>query len=383
MTSRLDNSGSTAFFLTPGWIGLDDHKDMTLIDSRDGVSLTLSGKLRESFHKNELLAQPSFQALAEMNPMMARLGHSLAGAQPVPLNRSVLLKGAGWSRLFIELTGQCNENCLHCYAEASPAVTDALTESQVLAALADASELGFTSVQLTGGDPLISKTCLTAATRARELDFPLVEVYTNGLALKGKLFEDLASLDVAFAFSVYGQDALVHDVVTRIPGSHRLTMEAIDRAVSAGLRVRVGIINTGTTGFDLQRTWDLMISLGVSEDAIRWDVEREVGRGSFTAPAVLHEPDTSALPAFSADQMADAFAGTAAISYRGEVYPCIFTRNRPLGDINIDSLKDILERPDQVQFDIGTLDDDLNACADSLTCWRCRMRSTLLPGGRP
>ncbi len=371
---------TSACFLAPGWVGLCDDGSLTLVDSRDGLSLALTGDLKNAFLSNALLESPSFTTMASLDPMMARLRHSLEAANPLPMDRSVLLKGGGWSRLFIELTGQCNENCLHCYAEASPSVTAALTENQVLAAIEDGSELGFTSVQLTGGDPLISKTCLAAATRATELAFPMVEVYTNGLALKGDLFKGLAALEVAFAFSVYGQDPLVHDVVTRVPGSHRLTLEAIRRTVSAGLRVRIGIVDTGTTGFDLNHTIELLTSLGVTEENIRWDVERGVGRGSF-APAgnPLHHASTDYSPEpLDADSMPDTFNGTAAVSYTGEVYPCIFTRDRPLGNIRDESLQQILERKDDVTFELDKLNNDMAACTENLTCWRCRMRSCLL-----
>ena len=395
---------------------------MTLIDSHDGLTLSLTGELRQAFVDNRLLNYAPFETMAKADPTMAKLQAALSAATPIPLDRSVLLKGDGWSRLFIELTGQCNENCLHCYAEASPSVTQALSEAQVLGALDDALSLGFTSVQLTGGDPLISKTCLSAASYAKDLGFPLIEIYTNGLALKGNLFKELAALDIAFAFSIYGQDALVHDHVTRTNGSHRLTLEAISKTVSAGLRVRVGIIDTGTTGFNLNQTLALMRSLGVDDDAVYWDVERQVGRGSFNSP-LSFEPSADTLDeqinfqvekgttGEASDQtqalyhgddhfldeqtnpldqqqneaqahqvLSDAFRGTAAVSYSGNVYPCIFTRDRPLGDIRQESLRDILERPDKIYADAKRLGEDIQACSESLTCWRCRIRSSLLSG---
>ena len=50
-----------------------------------------------------------------------------------------LLLGDGLDLLFIELTAQCNERCLHCYAEAEPARAEEIhgyldeAESQILA----------------------------------------------------------------------------------------------------------------------------------------------------------------------------------------------------------------------------------------------------------
>jgi len=173
-----------------------------------------------------------------------------------------------------------------------------------------------------------------AARQARSLGFNNIEVYTNGLALKGQLFRDLADLDVTFAFSVYGQDPLVHDAVTRVPGSHRRTLEAIERSTAADLNVRVGIIDTGKTGFNLEATREIVVGLGVSPGSIGADVQREVGRGVFQQPATSDNRENTGKPqppALSPRDLVESFAGAAAVAYNGEVYPCIFSRDLAAG----------------------------------------------------
>ena len=140
------------------------------------------------------------------------------------------------------LTARCNERCTHCYAESSPDRTEALSEAVVMSALDDAAELGFARVQLTGGDPLVSDLCVPAAAHASKLGIAQVEVYTNGLALIGRTYEQLAALGVRLAFSFYSHDPATHDAITRTPGSHRRTLAAIHRSVRDGLDVRVSVI---------------------------------------------------------------------------------------------------------------------------------------------
>jgi MoaA/NifB/PqqE/SkfB family radical SAM enzyme len=366
-------------YLAPSWIGIDNSSCLELIDGRDGASLELTGSLRDAFLEGRLLDEPSAQAMVRLSPLMGRLIGSLAVANPELLDRHQLLRGSGWSRLFIELTGQCNERCSHCYASASPDVAESLGEDLVIETLGQARELGFTSVQLTGGDPLLADTCLPAARKARELGFPVIEIYTNGLALTDRLLQELAELEVCFAFSIYGQDPLVHDVVTQVSGSHRRTLDAVERTVKADLEARVGIIDTGQTGFNLEATVDLLVGLGVSADAIGFDVQREVGRGNYQSAAQDSElPKAGDLAPLLPDELTGVFAGTAAVSYDGYVYPCIFSRDLPLGCIGETGLAAILQDPGPVNARMDDLLEIAAGWADRLTCWKCRIRAAML-----
>ena len=113
---------ASPIFLKPAWIGFDKNGQLDLIDRRDGAHLSLTGSLREAFLAGNFLQEPTAATMAGLNPLMERLFSSLLAEDPAPLDRNVLLKGSGWNRLFIELTGHCNERCEHCYAGASPAV---------------------------------------------------------------------------------------------------------------------------------------------------------------------------------------------------------------------------------------------------------------------
>ncbi len=375
-----------SYYLAPAWIGSDTMGKLRLFDGLSGLELELVGSLRAAFLDCRLLQEPSAITLARLNPVMQKLVNDLVAADPVPLNRHALLKGAGWTRLFVELTGQCNERCAHCYAGSSPEVEQSLDEPVVMQALDEAREIGFTSIQLTGGDPLISDLCVPAASHARALGFGDVEVYTNGLALKGRLFDSLKDLGVSFSFSLYGQDPLVHDIVTGIPGSHRRTAEAIERTGQAGLTMRVGIIDTGTPGFSLSQTRSLAEVLGVPPDHIASDVERSVGRGDFKSNEGQEPPvPTAPSPSGALTQThihggstLSLFGGTAAVSYGGEIYPCIFSRDLPLGRVDLDGLAASLQKESPVEVDLDTLVDNARGWSERLTCRKCQYRAAML-----
>lgn len=129
--------------------------------------------------------------------------------------------------VFLELVAPCNEACTHCYADASPQRAEFLSDTAISAILPDAKALGFSSVQLTGGDPLIAPGFRHALSTAHAPQFGEIEVFCNGLALTPALADEISACGARMAFSVYSHDPPVHDAITRTPKSHARTMRAI------------------------------------------------------------------------------------------------------------------------------------------------------------
>lgn len=383
-------SGS-GFLLSPRHLAWDDGETLAMLGVPAGDLIELQGELRASFHSGRVT--PNLRAAAMLDPALAELVDALGGGALVPLTRASMLRGAGYQQLFIELTAQCNERCVHCYAESGPERSEALDVETVCAAIDDAAELGFPYVQLTGGDPLISPACLVAARHARAAGISRLEVYTNGLALGGKLYEALRDLDVDFAFSFYSSDENEHDAITQTPGSHGRTLEAIRRVNRDGLQCRASIVVMEQNRDSVEATVACLQDAGVAAERIGMDVQRTVGRGLLTirrseasVPAALQlsTPGPASPRPPSAGHRAPGalgFGGRAALSYDGIVFPCIFTRSWPLGDVRQRRLAEILSDTRAVQFDRATLLEGMSRHHEQLSCWECRLRASMLGDG--
>jgi MoaA/NifB/PqqE/SkfB family radical SAM enzyme len=375
-------SPSQTYFLPGDWVL--NHRPSGLVATKlsTGELVTVEGSMADSVVANELRAS-TWSALEQHEPLLGELRDQL-GAHPLaPLDRATLLRGAGWRQLFIELTARCNERCVHCYAESSPEREESLDLAELRALLDDAKSLRFEVVQLTGGDPLISPHCIPAAEYAHGIGIPKLEVYTNGLALRGEVYEHLRRLGVSFAFSLYSHDAARHDAITRTPGSHRRTTRAIRRALEDGLSVRTGTVIMEQNEGDADATRDYLAKLGVDPSAIGVGQSRAVGRGDLhdigkckTDPA----PPRAGSIERHGDPLAEArpFGGTAAVSYDGEVYPCIFSRHLALGSIRDQSLRAILNAPEPVAAPTENLLTERAHWARQLACWECQTRSSML-----
>lgn len=286
--------------------------------------------------------------------------------EPATLRR--LLAPEGFGLLFLELTGRCNENCVHCYASSGPEVSASLDRELVFTVLRDAATLGFRSVQLTGGDPLISPVFLEAAQLTSALGLRL-EVYTNGLALREEMVRTLARQHARLAFSVYSADPAAHDAVTQTPGSHARTLRAIALAQEHGLDLRVGVVLSEANAEGLDDTVSFLVAQGIDESKIATTRERSVGRGE-------HRNQQERLERGRAHATEPDRLGKLCVSYEGKVLPCIFDRKTVLGDVRERSLGEILDQ------EVGSLrfPRHLRPVSEELSCQDCQFRRRLLGG---
>jgi len=369
---------ATGYFLPGDWILWRREGSLEAIKLSSGDQIRIEGAPGHDGSLDELHASV-WDSLARFEPLLGQLRTRLQEEALQPLTRSTVLRGSGWKQLFVELTAKCNEQCVHCYAESSPARTEALRWPEIRQVLEDAKALNFGRVQFTGGDPLISAHCVPAVEFANEIGIPSVEIYTNGLALRGRTYDRLRELGTSFAFSFYSHDPETHDAITRTPGSHARTERAIVRALGDGLNVRIGVISMEQNQHDASKTYEYLIELGVSDDSIGFDRMRDVGRGDATAMQI--DPRPAGVRARGGESAQPrSFRGTAAVSYDGRVYPCIFSRHLPLGSIRETSLEAILTSAEPIAPPKTTLPQARERWGEKLSCWECQARSVLLEG---
>jgi len=169
--------------------------------------LNLEGSFADAI-RSLIDTQSSSNALKYIENQHAWLA-GLSQAKVITATDSQLLLGAGLGMLFIELTSQCNERCIHCYADSSPQRNDFLSFSAIQHALEQAAQLGQSFVQFTGGDPLIHPKLVEATAYAHQLGLKDIEIYTNGLLLHPPLLEQLKTYKPRFCFSIFSHDEAV------------------------------------------------------------------------------------------------------------------------------------------------------------------------------
>ncbi|GAA3561383.1 hypothetical protein GCM10022222_51440 [Amycolatopsis ultiminotia] len=185
--------------------------------------------------------------------------------------------------------------------------------------------MGVRTVQFIGGEPTLHPSLPALVSYARMLGLT-VEVFTNLVHITEKLWETFAGEGVSLATSFYSDDPAQHQAITRRPTYHR-TRANIDEALRRGIPVRAGIIDIGGD----QRAREAgaqLVDLGVP--MVGYDRLREVGRGVRADQRSL------------AQLCGRCGTGTAAIGPDGSVWPCVFSRWLPIGNVHDTALHTIL-----------------------------------------
>lgn len=164
------------------------------------------------------------------NPMGKKVEESV-----IDYVRNMALAEGKFYSATLEITYLCNENCVHCYADSDIDLSKELTLAEYRNLLDQLWELGCMEILFTGGEVTLRKDFLDIISYAVEKGF-VVDVYTNGLALKQEHILRLAELCVnSVSFSVYGPDPQTHDGITGVPGSFDQALKNMLLCKCAGL----------------------------------------------------------------------------------------------------------------------------------------------------
>jgi MoaA/NifB/PqqE/SkfB family radical SAM enzyme len=260
--------------------------------------------------------------------------------------------------IWLELTGRCNLECVHCYADSGPRrpLAEGMDTEDWLAALDQAAALGCRKVQFIGGEPTLHPGLPQLIRHARERGYEQVCVYTNGTHFTEALKTVFLEQRVSLAFSIYGSSSEVHDSVTLRRGSFARTERAWRWAVGAGLPVHVGVIAMQANAHEVAETERRLRAAGVG--SVYVDRLRGFGRGARERPG---EPQLRELCGRCGDRKL-------CIGSDGKIHPCTFARSVVLGRAARDGLARALGGPLLHEFRHALIDahahsDPRAACA--------------------
>lgn len=237
---------------------------------------------------------------------------------------------SGTSFLWLELTGRCQLECRHCYALSSPSGTHGvMTPPDWVRVLDQAAAMGVEMVQFIGGEPTLHPALVDLLDHALFLGLE-VEVFSNLVHVTDKLWESFSRPGVSLATSYYSDDPAQHAAVTGRP-SHARTRASISEALRRGIPLRAGVIDLGGDQRAAAAEAEL-VELGVPE--VGYDRLRQVGRGVRDA-----QPGVEQLCGRCGD-------GVAAVSPDGAVWPCVFSRWLPMGNVLERELAEVLAGPE-------------------------------------
>ncbi len=235
--------------------------------------------------------------------------------------------------LWLEITQKCNLSCVHCYADSNPhqPLFGAMQDADWLRVIDEAFDAGCRQLQFIGGEPTLHPSLDFFIQHAAKKGYTFIEVFTNGTRLPDKRLDLFSKLNVNLACSFYSQYSQTHDEITQKKGSHKSTLDSIEKILQRGIPLRVGIIEMDHNAGQVSETLDFLRTKGVQRFSL--DRIREVGRGhAFSTPQNGLD-----------DVCGHCWKGRLCVTTDGSAFPCIMSRSVLTGSVLDSSVKQVLE----------------------------------------
>ena len=217
---------------------------------------------------------------------------------------------AGPAQVEIQLGHVCNNRCVFCVSgqltaqgRARPLPTD-----PTLAALDEAAARGARTVTFLGGEPTLQASFLPALTRAIELGFREIIIFTNGVkTARASYIDEILALGAArgftgfvWRFSIQGGDEAAHDHVTQKPGSFRRLVAGMAELQARGQAITANACINEHSYRSLPAYPDLVRQYGIRQLHLDQVRPRDAGERSDAELRAIMPPYSAMVPYYRA-----------------------------------------------------------------------------------
>ena len=312
-----------------------------------------------------------------------------------------------------ELTGRCNERCIHCYLNNAKKDNGIDLPTEKIKSLIDefAANQGL-HVTLSGGEMLLHPDIMEIIRYCREKDL-MITLLSNLIGLRDDQIPIIKEANVsAVQVSLYSMDPEIHDYITKVKGSFTRTKSAIEKLVAADIPVMIScpvmkanrkgykevlkyaqsLKCKANTDFIMMAQSDLAtdnlanrLSIEETEELLRDIIENNPDYRLYvdeTTP--MSEIKNLDIERFEKMPLCGAAINDCCIGENGDVFACAGWQAKPLGNVYEQSLKDIWDNSPVAKEIRAVTEGDFPQCIDCDArdyCARCLVRNFNESGG--
>jgi MoaA/NifB/PqqE/SkfB family radical SAM enzyme len=268
--------------------------------------------------------------------------------------------------LYLEVTRRCNELCLHCYIPQNQrTIGEFISLEDAKNYINQAKDLGIWELTITGGEPFLHPEINEILKYAREKDV-IIAILSNLTVLNDTHIETLKEIYPShIQVSLYSLKPEIHDSITGVTGSHKRTIESIEKCYKNDIPLQVNCPIIEVNKNDFQDVLDWVRAKGIKANAdfnimaqTDFELNNMVHTLSFENAKVVYkkmlQDDTALIEEYRnmykntetfipepSKHVCGACYNTLYISAKGKVYPCANWQSFELGDLHNKCLKDI------------------------------------------
>ncbi|GAB6116880.1 subtilosin maturase AlbA [Thermoanaerobacter brockii subsp. lactiethylicus] len=216
------------------------------------------GKILYLFPDNDKVKQFLLQAVHKKHVIL----------KEEPLTGELTIKGTKDffmpSHLVIELTDNCNLNCIHCYRIRDGKEGTFINAEKLQILLKNLANETACGVELTGGEPTIHPDFELIVKTAVQ-HFSIVGVLTNGIYLPDELLEKICNYNnqIFWSISLDSHQPEYHDKFRGKRNAWLTTVENIEKLVKYNFLVRVAMTITPENIKHIEKVAELCVNIGV------------------------------------------------------------------------------------------------------------------------
>lgn len=142
------------------------------------------------------------------------------------------------SRVHIDISSRCNENCVHCYIP-SKNKCSIMSEEIFDRVLEQCVSMRVLNITLSGGEPMLNPYLKSFLLKCSEANFS-INILSNLTCLSDELFEIIASNPlISIQTSLYAMNEEIHDSITQKIGSYKKTLSAIRKLHECNIPMQI------------------------------------------------------------------------------------------------------------------------------------------------
>jgi len=164
----------------------------------------------------------------------------------------------------LEITGQCNLQCKHCYGAFTPGLGDTLETGRIMSALDQVKALQCYDIRLTGGEPFLHPGIWDILEQAVKRHHFYITITTNGTLITPQVARRLKEIGkMSVHISIDGHTPEINDPFRGLGGAFERAVAAVTYLKEERLDVRINhAVHQGSKNF-VDQMWALADKLGV------------------------------------------------------------------------------------------------------------------------
>lgn len=297
------------------------------------------------------------------------------------------------TRVHIDVSSRCNENCVHCYIPAYEK-RGLMTESIFDIVLRQCKEMNVLNLTISGGEPMLNPSLGKFLVKCRANNFSVI-LLSNLTFLTEDLLDIIADNPlVSVQTSLYAMEESVHDAITRQHGSFQKTILSIRQLHKRNVPLQINCPIMKQNLAHYKEVLNFANSLNIEADSdyslygcydfsksnlscrLSVDEIENVVKYDFSIPTKIEQIKENVLSkrVGANDPICPVCKNSLCISNMGDVYPCEGWQSLKIGNVKENSLKKLWEESPVVNRLRRLTYKDFpkcHACVDKKYCNTC------------